>query len=233
MKKQHIKYLFIVNLIFVLLSCTAQTSTVLLSNQFEQAITNNDSAQILDVRTDEEYNTGHIKGALLANWNNTTEFNRRIAFINKQKPVYIYCLAGGRSEAAAKTMRALGFTNVYELKGGINAWKANNKPLEAANTTEQLGLEKFNQLINKYPVVLVDVGATWCPPCKMMEPILTEFLSKHAAACPIIKIDAATETSILKAYNITALPVFIVFKNGVQTWRKDGVVTLTELEATF
>ena len=233
MKQRYIQYFYVVLLQIVVLSCHAQPSTVMLSSQFEQAIVNNDSIQILDVRTDEEYNTGHIKGALLANWNNTAEFNRRISFINKQKPVYIYCLAGGRSEAAAKSMRALGFTTVVELKGGITAWKANNKPIEAATNKAEMGLEKFNQLVKKYPIVLVDVGATWCPPCKAMEPVLINFTAKYGAKCPLIKIDGATENIILKAYHITSLPVFIMFKNGVQTWRKDGTATLVELEAAL
>ena len=97
-----------------ILSCNAQTNTALNTNEFESGITK-DSIQILDVRTAGEYNSGHIKGALLADWNNKEEFKRRVAFIDKDKPVYVYCLAGGRSAAAAEKMRAEGYEKVYDL----------------------------------------------------------------------------------------------------------------------
>ncbi len=89
-------------------SCTAQLN-VLDVTTFEKGINSNDSVQILDVRTPDEYNSGHIKNALLANWNDKSEFERRISFLDKTKPVYVYCLAGGRSAAAAKKIIAIGF----------------------------------------------------------------------------------------------------------------------------
>ena len=95
----------------LLLSCGAQTKTTVTPEEFEKAITK-DSVQILDVRTPDEYASGHIKNTLLANWNDKPEFSRRITFVDKNKPVYIYCLAGSRSAAAAKEMRSIGYENV-------------------------------------------------------------------------------------------------------------------------
>ena len=214
----------------LLLSCAAQTKTSLTADEFEKAISK-DSIQILDVRTPGEYTSGHIKNTLLANWNDAAEFNRRVAFINKAKPVYVYCLAGGRSAAAAEKMRGMGFENVYELKGGINAWKAGNKNLEGASAAKQMSIEEFNTAINSSKTVLVDFGAEWCPPCKKMEPVLQSLQKNNAGKFTLLKVDGGNDEAILKEYKVTALPVFIIFKEGKLVWRKDGVAEEKELAA--
>ena len=223
-------YRIIASLFYTLLlfSCTAQTKTSLSADEFEKAIAK-DSIQILDVRTPGEYASGHIKNTLLANWNDAAEFNRRIAFVNKAKPVYVYCLAGGRSAAAAEKMRGMGFENVYELKGGINAWKAGNKNLEGASTANQMSIEEFNTAINSSKTVLVDFGAAWCPPCKKMEPILQSLQKNNVGKFTILKVDGGNDEAILKEYKVTALPVFIIFKDGKMVWRKDGVAEEKEM----
>jgi rhodanese-related sulfurtransferase len=218
---------------FILFSCTAQTNIVLSSNEFESGISTKDSIQILDVRTPGEYSSGHIKGALLADWNNKEEFKRRVAFIDKNKPVYVYCLAGGRSAAAAETMRAEGYENVYELKGGINAWKADNKPLEGKSTARQMTIDEFNSAIHSGKTVLVDFGAAWCPPCKKMEPVLKSLQANNPGKFLLVKVDGGNDADILKAYNVTALPVFILFKDGKPVWRKDGVAEEKEIADNF
>src|SRR5436190_24197979 len=83
----------------LLLSCAAQDKTGLSADEFEKAINTTENIQVLDVRTPGEYFSGHIKNALQAHWNDPKEFDRSITFIDKDKPVYLYCLAGGRSAA--------------------------------------------------------------------------------------------------------------------------------------
>lgn len=226
------RFIISVMLCAVIISCSAQTKTNLSADEFEKAISA-DSVQLLDVRTPAEYAGGHIKNTLLANWNDAKEFERRISFIDKKKPVYVYCLAGGRSAAAATKMRNMGFTNVYELTGGINAWKAANKSLEGASATKQMTIEEFNGAITSSKTVLVDFGAEWCPPCKTMEPVLQSLQKNNPGKFTIVKVDGGKDEAVLKAYNVTALPVFIIFKDGKQVWRKDGVVAEKEIASNL
>ncbi len=209
-------------------SCSAQSTTVLSATDFESSIAK-DSVQILDVRTPGEYESGHIKGSLLADWNNQEEYKRRIAFVDKKKPVYVYCLAGVRSAAAAEKMRADGFEKVYELKGGINAWKAGRKAIEGKTAARQMTIDEFNSAINSSKTVLVDFGAVWCPPCRQMEPVLKNLQTNQAGKFKLVKVDGGNDQDVLKAYNVTALPVFILFKDGKQVWRKDGVAEEKEI----
>ena len=118
-----------------------------------------ENVQILDVRTAGEYKTGHIKNALQADWNNKDQFNERIQYVDKDKPVYIYCLAGGRSTAAAEWMRKNGFTNVLELTGGINDWKKAERPLEGVSEEKQMTIEEYRAKIPTDKTVLIDFGA--------------------------------------------------------------------------
>ena len=224
--KRHFGILLLSALFF---SCTAQTNTAIPADDFDKALKANEKLQVLDVRTPGEYFSGHLKNALQADWNDPKEFDRRIAFIDKNSPVYVYCLAGGRSAAAAAKMRKMGYTNVVELKGGINAWKAANKELEGSAELKQMSMDEFQNAINSAKTVLVDFGAEWCPPCKIMEPVLKDLQAHNPGKFTIVKVDGGNDQEILKKYEVTALPVFIVFKEGKLSWRKDGVVTEKEL----
>jgi rhodanese-related sulfurtransferase len=87
-------------------------------------------SQILDVRTPEEYNNGHLKDAIRADWNNEAEFEEKVKTLDKTRSVYVYCQSGRRSSAAAKQLKKEGFTQVYNLAGGMNAWTDAGKPVE-------------------------------------------------------------------------------------------------------
>jgi rhodanese-related sulfurtransferase/thiol-disulfide isomerase/thioredoxin len=215
-----------------LAACKGQTpsTTKIGPVEFEKQIAS-EPVQVLDVRTAGEFKTGHLKNALQADWNNQQQFTDRVQYIDKDKPVYIYCLAGGRSAAAATWMRNNGYKNVVELDGGINAWKRENRPLEGAVAIKQMTPEEYLTSIPKDKTVLVDFGATWCPPCVKMAPVLDALEQNKSLHFTLFKIDAGVHTDVMKANNVEGIPVFIVYKNGVETWRKQGIVSGEELEA--
>ena len=115
--------------------------------------------QLLDVRTAKEFKTGHLPNALQADFTKKDEFTHRLQSVDKSKPVYIYCLSGGRSAAAAKWMRENGYKEVIELTGGTMAWKKAGKPLTGANTGPQMTTAQFDRAVAGGKWVLVDVGA--------------------------------------------------------------------------
>lgn len=197
---------------------------------FEKGL-QSESPQILDVRKATEFSSGHLKNALLADWTNKQQFFERIKYVDKDRPVYIYCLAGGRSSAAAAWMRENGFKKVVELSGGINAWKNAGKPVEGRSNVKQMTPEEFALSIPGDKTVLVDFGAEWCPPCVKMEPVLAALKQDASLKFEFIKIDAGIHTDLMKNKNIEAIPVFIVYKNGKETWRKEGLVSQEELTA--
>lgn len=216
-------------LLFLFISCQAQpkANTAITAEEFEKEMTGT-GVQILDVRTSEEYKDGHIKNALLADWTNKDQFYERVKYVDKDKPVYIYCLSGGRSAAAAKWLRNNGYTNVVELQGGINAWKNADKPLEGSNNEVQLTMNEYLASIPSNKTTLVDFGAEWCPPCVKMQPVLDELQNDNKINFHFMKIDAGIHTNLMKDLHIEPIPLFIIYKNGKEVWRKEGIVTKEE-----
>lgn len=85
--------------------------------------------QLIDVRTQGEYAEGHIAGATNIDIYSET-FESEISNLDKNTPVYVYCRSGGRSGKAMSIMKAMGFVEVYNLDGGMNAWQSSNQAVE-------------------------------------------------------------------------------------------------------
>ena len=225
----NIKILFGFLVAFILINTHAIGQTTdLSSDEFEKS-SGKENIQILDVRTQAEYNSGHIKNAFLVDWTQRDVFEERIKYLDKNKPVYAYCLVGGRSSAAATRLKELGFKEVYNLKGGIKAWKEASKPVEGVVQAKQISVKEFSNMIPKDKTVLVDVSAIWCPPCKQMEPIINELLASPGSKYEVLKIDGGAQETLAKELNAISFPTFIIYKEGKEVWRKEGVVSKQEL----
>lgn len=74
--------------------------------------------QLIDVRTPEEFEAGHIENALNIDFF-SEQFNADFEKLDKEKPIYIYCKSGNRSGQAAKKLAVMGFEMIYDLKGGF------------------------------------------------------------------------------------------------------------------
>lgn len=204
--------------VFSLVSIFCAVAQTVDANRFEKALSTD--VQLLDVRTMEEFNEGHLKGAMLADWKDKEEFARRASALDKKKPVFIYCLSGGRSAAALAYLKQNGFT-VTELEGGINAWKQADKPVEGEKQTTKLSAKEYQKMIHSAEMVLMNFGASWCPPCRKMEPVLAEIEAQNPNVV-ILNVDAGKEQDLMKAYAVKQIPTYILYKNGKEVWRTTG-----------
>lgn len=84
--------------------------------------------QLIDVRTPEEYAEGHLKHAKNIDYYGD-DFMEIMTVLNKDEALYIYCRSGGRSGKAAIKLKEAGFTKIYDLGGGILQWKEEGKEL--------------------------------------------------------------------------------------------------------
>lgn len=90
----------------------------------------------------------------------------------------------------------------------------------------------FYSLIAQNDLTLVDFYATWCGPCKAMDPIidrLSAILNKRATIIRI-DIDRTEHREIVARYNIVAVPTFVLFRDGEIVWRESGVMPIERIE---
>lgn len=109
------------------ISCNSQNYNSFTAKVFQEKLKIENKPQILDVRSPEEFSTGHIQNAININWNGDN-FEEKVKSFDKSKPIFVNCQGGGRSKKAADRLFSLGFKTIYELNGGMNDWISNNLP---------------------------------------------------------------------------------------------------------
>jgi rhodanese-related sulfurtransferase len=112
----------LVHLFFV--GCKSQENEnykVLSYDNFKSEISQS-NVIVLDVRTADEYQEGHVSGAINIDVQ-SDDFDQKVQLLNKENPVYIYCRSGKRSQKAGAILQNLGFTKIYDLEGGILSWQ--------------------------------------------------------------------------------------------------------------
>ena len=87
---------------------------------------------ILDVRTPEEFNAGHIANAININLADSN-FSSEVSKLDKNATVAVYCRSANRSAVATDEMAELGFTDMYDMQGGIIDWQAAGGPVIQSN----------------------------------------------------------------------------------------------------
>ena len=208
----------------------AKISTIS-TTEFSSKIEELSSAPIVDVRTPAEYAQGHIENSLNFNWNGS-DFESQISTLDKSQPIFVYCMSGGRSASAVSKMEELGFEEVYELDGGMIAWRSSGLPETTEITKESAGMtmDDFEQKIastDKY--VLIDFYADWCAPCKKMAPYLAEISKDMSSTVELVKIDADKNAELCTQLNVNALPTLMLFKDNELVWSKIGFVPKEEV----
>lgn len=121
------KYLLFLSLVIALgfNSCKDNSEnkqiTVISPEEVYEAVTNSDR-QLIDVRTTEEFAEGHVaksKNICVTE----DDFKEKASKLDKNEPVYVYCKSGKRSAKAAQILKEMGFTEIYDMDGGILNWE--------------------------------------------------------------------------------------------------------------
>jgi thioredoxin 1 len=218
------KRLLTVLAIFLTLAATAQTqtATLLAANDFAKKVFETPRGLVLDVRTPDEFSKGHLEHARNINWNGSS-FEQEVAAIDKSTPLFVYCLGGGRSASATAKLRSLGFTEVYELDGGIMKWRQAGLVEEGAGL-RGMTMDSYNALLKSDKLVLVDFYAEWCGPCKVMKPYLEEIAKEKGATVEVVRIDVDQNPVLARDLQIQALPTLVLYKEGKVKWWNVGYV---------
>lgn len=90
-------------------------------------------------------------------------------------------------------------------------------------------METLSKIINGDKYVLVDFYASWCAPCKLMEPELKTFAQNNKTV-RVLKINIDKNTQSANQFNIQGVPTLILFKQGKVIWRRSGAMSSKQIE---
>ena len=219
----------------LLYSCSTTTSigqSKLSPNDFDKQLKATSSPQLLDVRTPDEYHSGHIENA--NNFNiYAGDFNQKLDLLDKSDTIFVYCKAGGRSNDAAKRLTAKGFTHVYDLDGGMMKWQQAKLPVVGGPETkvgDQHSIADYDSIVASKPLVVVDFYAPWCGPCKLMSPYLERMKAEYTEdQLMIVKIDVDQNPSLTQHFSISGIPLVKIYHNGEMIIEKLGLVKESEM----
>jgi thioredoxin len=230
------KIFYVINLFLMCslsISLNAQTATNLEASAFAAKLKQTPHAQLIDVRTPGEFAQGHINQAQNIDLR-ASDFEQKAAKLDKSKPVYVYCLSGGRSSSAANTLSSMGFREVYNLSGGMMRWRATNMPETTASTVASaskpsMTMAQYKALLNTKKLVLIDFYADWCSPCQKMKPYLEEISKEMKDKVVVIRIDADANKALAKQLKVDALPVLFLYKGEKMVWSNKGYISKEEV----
>ena len=127
MKRKNLLILLLIFIISILSACSSQDDTSaskyskITAKEAKEMMDKNSDITILDVRSEEEFNTGHIEGAILIPDTEILEMAEE-TLTDKSATILVYCRSGRRSALASASLVELGYSNVYDF-GGIIDWK--------------------------------------------------------------------------------------------------------------
>ena len=180
---------------------------------------------VVDVRTPAEYVKGHVPRAINLPLQEIESWYKDLP---KKKTVYLICNSGNRSTKAAEFLKEKGFKNIRNVKGGTKAWVAKGYPLSTAPedakkvlgkapsrpkvalpdlTLKRLGAGEvsLHQFLGR-PLV-INLWASWCPPCRAEMPLLAEAQSRYKEVTFLFVNQGEDEATIHKFLSETGLPL--------------------------
>ncbi len=201
------------------------------AHAFSKAIEGKESSiTLLDVRTPQENQGQRIAGAI--NFNVASpDFESKIQTLDTLKPVYVYCLSGGRSSKAAKKLKKAGFT-VFNLKGGISAWKTAGLPIKEGNRGEldpEITMEQYTYATGFAKPTLVQFYAPWCGPCKKMKAFWPNLQSEFMGTAQFLQLDFEKNEPLARHFGVTNVPWLVLYKNGEKVWEANKGTSKDEL----
>ena len=149
------------------------------------------SVVVLDVRTAEEFNEGHIEGALLIDWKQDGFMEKAQATLPKDKTIAVYCRSGRRSAGAAELLAAEGY-KLVNLLGGIMAWKEANRPVTTDTYEVDVFQTKSGKTVKFYALMHASIRIVYDGRSATEGDACSEGLKKEIEIDPVLKLRERT-----------------------------------------
>lgn len=224
-------------LFLVSISCVfGQEIKGLDSNTFQKALKHDATAQLVDLRSEEAFNEGHIKGAIRINYEERDFETVALKALDKNQGIYLYCFTGKESQNATVFLKDLGFKEVHYLDGGFSKWTSSSKPyVSSRQSTKPIApftVENLNELLSLNSNVLLFLYSKTCPSCEIMETVLRRNTGGHTEI-KFVKMDIERDLEISEHFNAIETPTMLYFQNGRQVWRYSGEIEEDRIQAVL
>lgn len=200
-----------------------------------RALADEKKGLLLDVRTAGEVATGKLPGASHIDVSDPRA-QKRFALLPRDWPIFVYCASGSRSAVAARMLQELGFAEVYNLEGGLFAWRRNGFPIErpagaaAARGVAGLTPEAFDGLRKSEKRLLVDYQTPWCEPCVRMAPVLDALAESWKDRAKVLRVDIDQSDALAAREKVEGVPLLVLYVDGQERWRHSGEVAREVIE---
>ena len=225
------RYFILILFSFLIASCNGQKDGIyenIEAAKFSEKIKATQHAQIIDVRSPEEYASQHIDNAQNINWNGN-DFETKTSKLDKKQPVFVYCMVGGRSRKASDKLVEMGFSKVYDLQGGIMKWNAAgfSKPNDKI-----IGMcsQEFGDLVKSKQKIMINFYADWCEPCQKMKSYITRMQSDLKDQITIVRLNADENKTLISDLKLDGLPVLLIYENAKLKWKHIGFISEEDLK---
>lgn len=203
---------------------------------FDKLIEKNDGT-FLDVRTKSEYDAEHIEGAGQLNYY-ALNFKKKLLMLPKDKPVYLYCNTGYRSQKAGEILVKNGYKKVYNAEHGIMERNLKELPVVEGDKSQLdksnfMSVSDFYKTIQSDTLVFIDFYAPWCGPCRKMMPMVDSLKTEYFGKIHIVKANSDVSKKLVKELKLIGVPHLVLYRKGEMLFKKDGYITRKELVKVF
>ena len=232
------RFLFLTGLLFIVSLAAGQDEQVnQLHSSSLHSVLENDRVTLIDVRTRSEFANGHIEDAGQLNYY-ALDFKKKLLLLPKDKPVYLYCNTGYRSQRAAEILLKNGYENIYNLERGIMEWELLDlavvvEPDARPDTKHKMESDEYFALLESERPVFIDFYAPWCGPCRQMMPMIDSLKTAYAGKIDVVKINADASKRLVKQLKIGSVPYFRMFHGGEEVFTHSGLLRWEKVTGVF
>ena len=189
-------------------------------DSFSAKISKQQTPQIVDVRTPEEFTINHINGATYVNLKEENHLDALKNF-DKTKPVFIYAIQNSRPDILAAELHTNGYKEVYELKGGIAAWIGSGNPYYTS-VKNNLSVADYNKTLTDNKIVLVEIGTKYCGLCAKAKVIVDSL--QNDGSYKVVQLELYNNPQLVAQLGeVPSVPTLLLYKDGQIVWKRSGL----------
>lgn len=231
---------FLILLAFVLAGCLGNSSDKVQSvavDDLEMAMRPYANLQIVDLRSPEAYLEAHLPGAVNIDKDSPT-FEKELAGLNPQKPVYFYCANGLSSAEVVKNLSKKSYVKIYDVTGGFAAWAGAGKKLsrvDRVSRPEPVTRAEYDAFVKKADFILLQFSPSSVDPAilKKLDAMVDGIVKRKTGEMLFRKYNYRDQVSLARDLKVNNLPTLILYRQGTEVWRYEGMPEKSEIESAI